>query len=101
MKKLIGIIVICFSMTSHAALTWSWAYLPSDTTASNAITSAMNQAVAMFNTYSDYNYNIPVDYNSGVPTAQSSYHGWIDFGGSISYRVAMHEMSHWLGTGTV
>jgi len=102
MKKLIGLLLLCFSMlSSHAALTWSWAVLPSDTTTSNAIASAMNQAVAMFNTYSDYNYNIPVDYNSGVPTAQSSYHGWIDFGGSISYRVAMHEMSHWLGTGTV
>src|ERR1035437_3824366 len=101
MKKLIGLIVVCFSMvTSHAALTWSWAYLPSDTAASNAIASAMNQAVATYNTYSDYNYTIPVAYNSGVPTAQASYHGWIEFGGSKSWTVAMHEMSHWLGTGT-
>jgi hypothetical protein len=60
----------------------------------------MNQAVAQWNTYSDYNYNIPVAHNTGVPTAQASYHGWIEFGGSISYRVAMHEMCHWLGTGT-
>jgi len=60
----------------------------------------MNQAVGMFNTYSDYNYDIGVAYNSGVPTAQSDYHGQITFGGSISYGVAMHEMSHWLGTGT-
>ena len=60
----------------------------------------MNQAVATYNTYSDYNYNIPVAYNSGVPTAQASYHGWIEFGGSTSWTVAAHEMSHWLGTGT-
>ena len=61
----------------------------------------MNGAVAMFNTYSDYAGDIPVIYNSGVPTAQTDgYMGWIEFGGSISYRVAMHEMSHWLGTGT-
>ena len=60
----------------------------------------MNQAVAMFNTYSDYNYDIGVAYNSGVPTAQSDYHGQITFGGSISYAVAGNEMSHWLGTGT-
>lgn len=61
----------------------------------------MNQAVAMFNKYSDYSGDIPVTYNSGVPTAQTDgYMGWIEFGGSISYRVAMHEMSHWLGTGT-
>ena len=61
----------------------------------------MNSAVSMFNTYSDYSGDIPVIYNSGVPTAQTDgYMGWIEFGGSISYRVAMHEMSHWLGTGT-
>jgi hypothetical protein len=101
MKKLIGLLLLCLSLpTSQAALTWNWAYLPSDATASNSIVAAMNQAVATYNTYSDYNYTIPVAYNSGVPTAQASYHGWIEFGGSISFRVAMHEMSHWLGTGT-
>ena len=101
MKKLVGLLFVSFSVfASHAGLTWNWGSLPSDTTASNAIAAAMNQAVATYNTYSDYNYTISVAYNSGVPTAQASYHGWIEFGGSISYRVAMHEMSHWLGTGT-
>src|SRR5689334_1538277 len=101
MKKLIGLFLICFgALTSEAGLSWSWAYFPSDINASNQIASAMNQAVATFNTYSDYNYNIPVAYNAGVPTAQAGYHGWIEFGGSRNYRVAMHEMCHWLGTGS-
>jgi hypothetical protein len=101
LKKLAALLFLLSGLpASQAALSWSWAYAPSDTTASNAIVSAMNQAVAVYNTYSDYTYTIPVAYNSGVPTAQASYHGWIEFGGSISYRVAMHEMSHWLGTGT-
>lgn len=101
MKKLVGLLFVSFSVfASHAGLSWAWANLPSDVNASNQIASAMNQAVATYNTYSDYNYTIPVAYNSGVPTAQASYHGWIEFGGSISFRVAMHEMSHWLGTGT-
>ena len=101
MRKLVAPALLLFSaLTSHAALSWSWAYWPSDTAASNAIAAAMNQAVATYNTYSDYTYTIPVAYNAGVPTAQASYHGWIEFGGSISSRVAIHEMSHWLGTGT-
>ena len=87
-------------LTSRAALTWHWNGFPTDATISNQIASSMNQAVAMFNTYSDYNYNIGVAYSSGVPTAQSDYHGQITFGGSRSYAVAGHEMSHWLGTGT-
>lgn len=103
MKKLIPLLVLLLSsvLTTHAALTWHWVSLPSDTNIQASIENAMNSAVAEFNIYSDYTGDIPVIYNSGVPTAQTDgYMGWIEFGGSISYRVAMHEMSHWLGTGT-
>jgi len=61
----------------------------------------MNDCVATWNTYSSYGYNIPVVYGSGTPTADSSYMGQIRFGGSGNYRTAMHESSHWMGTGTV
>ena len=61
----------------------------------------MNDCVATWNTYSSYNYNIPVVYGSGTPTADASYMGQIRFGGSGNYRTAMHESSHWMGTGTV
>ncbi len=101
MKKLLGLLVVSFSLlTSHAGLSWFWWSLPPSATISNSIASAMNQAVAQWNTYADYPYNIGVQYNSGVPTAQAGYHGLIEFGGSISYRVAMHETCHWLGTGS-
>lgn len=100
--RALGLFITCFGVwTSHAALTWHWVSVPADSNIQTSIESAMNSAVAMFNTYSDYAGDIPVVYNSGVPTAQTDgYMGWIEFGGSISYRVAMHEMSHWLGTGT-
>src|SRR5689334_10255701 len=72
-KKLIGLVVLGASLiTSPAAITWTWAYLPSDANASNSIAASMNQAVAQWNTYSDYTYTIPVAYNAGVPTAQAS-----------------------------
>ncbi len=102
MKKLLSSIVLLLSIFStQAALTWHWVSLPADTNIEAQIVSAMNSAVAEFNTYSDYTGDIPVVYNSGVPTAQTDgFMGTIEFGGSISYRVAMHEMSHWLGTGT-
>ena len=60
----------------------------------------MNQVVATWNAYSNYNFNIPVYYSSGIPTAQSNYMGSIGFGGQGNYRAAMHESSHWFGTGT-
>ena len=61
----------------------------------------MNQTVATWNTWSNYQYSIGVIYSSGTPTADAGYLGQIRFGGSRNYRVAMHESSHWLGTGTV
>ncbi|GEM_PF-2509188 len=95
------LLLVTFALsTASAAISWRWAWTPSDITASNRIAAAMDQAVAVFNTYSDYTYTIPVAHNAGVPTAQASYHGNIEFGGSIGYRVAMHEMCHWFGTGT-
>ncbi len=98
---IIAAFLLSFSAAnSPAALTWHWNATPSDVNASNDIYYAMSTAVAVFNTYSDYNYDIGVIYASGTPTADAGFHGQIRFGGSRSYRVAMHEMCHWLGTGT-
>jgi hypothetical protein len=86
---------------SQAALTWSWGGSSGSQDQANAITSAMNTAVGNYNQYASFNGNIQVCYNSGVPTAQTDgYQGLIEFGGSISPRVAQHEMGHWMGCGT-
>jgi hypothetical protein len=61
---------------------------------------AMEGAVAEYNRYGTFNKTLTANYNPGVPTAQASYDGWIDFGGSRNYRVALHEISHTLGVGT-
>lgn len=64
------------------------------------IVSAMNAAVALYNANGYFPRNLTANYNAGVPTAQGNYSGWIDFGGSISTRVALHEIGHTLGVGT-
>lgn len=61
---------------------------------------AMDGAVAEYNRYGTFNKSLTANYNPGVPTAQASYSGWIDFGGSRNFRVALHEISHTLGVGT-
>jgi hypothetical protein len=60
----------------------------------------MNRAVATWNEWSEYNFSIGVVYGAGTPTADASYCGQIRFGRSRSFRTAMHESSHWMGTGT-
>ncbi len=93
--------LILFTGTSHALtyqLAGSNASWPADKRA--AIVSAMNAAVALYNANGYFPRHLTANYNAGVPTAQASYNGWIDFGGSISTRVALHEISHTLGVGT-
>lgn len=65
-----------------------------------AIISAMEAAVAVYNANGYFPKNLTANYSASVPTAQANYSGWIDFGGSISTRVALHEISHTLGVGT-
>ena len=88
---------------SHAALTWHWVNQPTDPNLLSASTTAMNGAVADFNAFSNYNGDIALNYNSGVPTAQTDgwmNGNWIEFGGSYSQRTFEHEISHWLVNGT-
>lgn len=67
------------------------------------IKQAMDSACVYYNRYTSFTANIWVVYNSGVPTAEASYHGQIAFGSNTSYMwvgTAMHEMAHYFGSGT-
>ncbi|WP_052573789.1 LamG-like jellyroll fold domain-containing protein [Haloferula sp. BvORR071] len=64
------------------------------------IVAAMDEAVATYNANGYFNTHIYVQYHPAVPTAEANYPDYLKFGGSISTQVAMHEISHTLGTGT-
>lgn len=66
-----------------------------------AIRDAMDFAMAHTNTLGAFTGNIWVVYGAGTPTADASFRGQIRFGGSIGRRVALHELAHWLGSGSV
>ncbi len=67
------------------------------------ITTVMDSAVKLYNTYSNLSKFINVYYAPGVPTAEASSNGDLRFGENRSYMVvptAMHEMAHTMGIGT-
>lgn len=67
------------------------------------ITTVMDSAVKLYNTYSNLSKYINVYYAPGVPTAEASSNGDLRFGENRSYMVvptAMHEMGHTMGVGT-
>jgi Ricin-type beta-trefoil lectin domain-like len=68
--------------------------------ARTAIQDAMDEAAAQYIAEGYFDKHDTANYRAGVPTAQSNYDGWIDFGGSINARVALHEIAHTMGVGT-
>ncbi|MES2657415.1 MAG: LamG-like jellyroll fold domain-containing protein [Verrucomicrobiota bacterium] len=81
------------------ALTYHISYLEDESKRAQ-ITAVMNEAVAVYNATTNFNVDINVIYHSGIPTAQANYNGELGFGGSISTQVALHEIAHYLGSGT-
>lgn len=64
------------------------------------ITDAMDAGVEFYNKNSHFKKELTANNSPGTPTADSNIGGWINWGGSISRRVALHEIAHTLGIGT-
>lgn len=88
------------TLTTMGNLTWSISGdVPAEQAA--AVKDAMDWAVNVLNTLGAYTGKVPVTYNAGTATADASFEGRIQFGGAISRRVALHELAHWFGSGTL
>lgn len=64
------------------------------------IVDAMESAIVFLNEHGDFKKNVTANNSPGTPTADANYDGWINWGGSINRRVALHEIAHTLGIGT-
>jgi hypothetical protein len=64
------------------------------------IVKAMDEAVAVYNKYGQFDRVLTANWNPGTPTADANFGGWINFGGQIGTRTALHEIAHTLGIGT-
>lgn len=60
---------------------------------------AMEAAVSLYNELGEFDKVVTANYSPGTPTAHGNYSGWLNFGGQINRRVALHEMAHALGVG--
>lgn len=64
------------------------------------IVEAMDAAVSFLNEHAEFKKHLWANNSPDTPTANANYEGWINWGGSINRRVALHEISHTLGIGT-
>lgn len=65
------------------------------------INDSMSWVINQLNTLTDYHGSVRTVYSDGTPTADASFLGQVRFGGQTGRRTALHEMSHWLGSGSV
>jgi len=63
------------------------------------IVAAMDEAIEFLNKNARFKKALIANNSPGTPTADASYSGWINWGGSINRRVALHEIAHTLGVG--
>lgn len=64
------------------------------------IVEAMDAAVDFYNRNGVFKKEVTANNSPGTPTADANINGWINFGGSINRRTALHEIGHTLGIGT-
>ena len=100
-------VLACFAGNAFAAIEYTLHKSANPTEdeldAYRRITTVMDSAVKLYNTYSNLSKFINVYYAPGVPTAEASSNGDLRFGENRSYMVvptAMHEMGHTMGIGT-
>ncbi|WP_407458168.1 RICIN domain-containing protein [Fibrobacter sp.] len=100
-------LVACLAANSFSAVEYTLHKSSNPTSdeqdAYKRITTVMDSAVKLYNTYSNLSKFINVYYAPGVPTAEASSNGDLRFGENRSYMVvptAMHEMGHTMGIGT-
>ncbi|MBP8606419.1 MAG: hypothetical protein KBI46_11360, partial [Phycisphaerae bacterium] len=98
MRLLCGMLAVSWAA---ADITYTFHLDGVDAGIANTIKASVAEAVGLYNQHGSFNKHLHIYYNAGVPTAQANYDGVITFGGSRNTRVALHEMAHTLGTGTV
>ncbi|MCU0794543.1 MAG: SHD1 domain-containing protein [Akkermansiaceae bacterium] len=64
------------------------------------IVQAMEEAIVFLNRHAKFKKHVTANNSPGTPTADANFDGWINWGGTINRRVALHEISHTLGIGT-
>lgn len=83
--------------------TWSFWWEDTNEPAFGRLREAFDKAAWYYNNFTSIEKHVNVNYNTGTPTADANFDGWINFGANPDYQrtgTAMHEMAHTVGVGT-
>ncbi len=86
--------------TAWSDVTYTLHFTPSNSPEEQQVADSVAEAVPIINQYASINKHWDVYYNSGIPTAEANYNGYMGFGGTRNTRVVFHEGAHTFGMGT-
>ncbi|WP_052825800.1 hypothetical protein [Neotamlana nanhaiensis] len=99
-----------FAISTIKAGNFTWSFWWEDDNADaetkaafDRIRDAFDEATWYYNNFTSIVKHVNVNYNTGTPTADANFDGWINMGPNASYQrtgTAMHEMAHTVGVGT-
>jgi hypothetical protein len=98
--KISLILGLFLQSNAHSEITYTVNLNGADPGTAERIENAMKEAVDFYNAYGTFDKKLTANWSPGTPTADANWDGWMNFGGSIGTRVAMHEIGHTLGIGT-
>ncbi|MCH4551113.1 hypothetical protein [Aestuariibaculum lutulentum] len=94
---------ITMSTIKKGNFTWSFWWEDNSDPAFDRLREAFDKATWYYNNFTSIEKHVNVNYNTGTPTADANFDGWINFGANPDYQrtgTAMHEMAHTVGVGT-
>lgn len=96
----VGLALLLARTTALADITYTLQFDPASSSEAQQAANSVAVAAAFYNQYGSFNKHWNVYYNSGIPTAEANYSGYMGFGGPRNERVVFHESAHTFGMGT-
>ena len=85
---------------AHGDITYWLGFDPASSAHAQQVANSVAVAAAFYNQHGSFNKHWNVYYNSGIPTAEGNYDGYMGYGGTRNERVVFHEAAHTFGMGT-
>ena len=95
-----ALVPFCLTSLARADITYTLQFDPASSSQAQQVANSVAVAAAFYNQHGSFNKHWNVYYNSGIPTAEAGYNGYMGFGGARNERVVFHEAAHTFGMGT-
>jgi hypothetical protein len=102
-RRILALIAIQSTLVTPSLrgdITYSLQFDPASSPEAQQVANSVAVAAAFYNQHGSFNKHWNVYHNTGIPTAEANYSGYMGYGGTRNERVVFHEAAHTFGMGT-